>query len=243
MNIALIGYGKMGKTIEPIAKVRGHEIVLIIEKNNLSELNRINLKKVDVAIDFSTPNSARTNIMKAIDSGIPVISGTTGWLDHYSEVIAYCDKKKGSFLYASNFSLGVNLFFELNKKMTKIMKQYEQYEVDIHEIHHKEKKDSPSGTAISLAEQIIAENKSFTGWISNEISIENSIKIVSERKEKITGIHQVNYNSQMDSISIKHKTHSRKAFALGAVIAAEWIRNKNGCYSMYDVLFSKNINY
>ena len=239
MNIALIGYGKMGKTIETIAKIRGHKIVLIIEKKNLTELNRINLKKVDVAIDFSTPNSARTNIMKAIDSGIPVISGTTGWLDQYSEVIAYCDKKKGCFLYASNFSLGVNLFFELNKKMTEIMKQHEQYEVEVHEIHHKEKTDSPSGTAITLAEQIIAENKSFQRWSQNEISTEKSIKIISERKEKVTGIHQVNYNSQMDNISIKHKAHSRKAFALGAIIAAEWIKDKNGCYSMRDVLFSK----
>tara|TARA_Y100000385_G_scaffold291948_1_gene374459 strand:- start:4731 stop:5456 length:726 start_codon:yes stop_codon:yes gene_type:complete len=239
MKIALIGYGKMGKSIETIAQSRGHEIVLIIDQNKLIAPERFDLKKVDVAFDFSTPSSAKMNIMTAIDSGIPIISGTTGWMHQFSEVVAYCEEKQGSFLYASNFSLGVSLFFELNKKMTEIMRKYDQYEINVHEIHHKEKKDSPSGTAISLAEQIIAKNKSLHRWTSNDSVEKNSIKIVSERKEKVTGTHKVNYHCEMDSISIEHKAHSRKGFALGAVIAAEWIKDKKGCFSMSDVLFSK----
>ncbi len=239
MNIALIGYGKMGKAIEIVAQSRGHEIALIITKSNLTDLERINLKNVDVAIDFSIPSAAKKNIMNAINLGIPIISGTTGWQNQISDVEAYCKKKKGSFLYASNFSLGVNLFYELNKKMAEIMRKHDDYAIDIREIHHKEKIDIPSGTAISLAEQIIAKNKYINQWNSNQNFMKNSVNIDSIRKDNVVGTHQINYKSEIDNISIEHKAYSRNGFALGAIISAEWIINKNGCFSMTDVLFSE----
>ena len=238
MKIAILGYGKMGQIIEKIAKERGHKIILKINQNNLDQLNINNLKKADVVIDFSTPESARTNIIQSIDANTPIISGTTGWLDDYKEVKNYCIENKGTFLYASNFSLGVNLFFELNKNLAKLMKKHQQYQIDLTEIHHRQKLDTPSGTAISLAEQIITESEIKNKWTLESENSDEELKINAQRKGNIKGTHSVNYRSETDSISIKHEAHSRDGFALGAVIAAEWIISKIGVFSMRDVLSS-----
>lgn len=238
MKIAIVGYGKMGKAVEKIAIKRGHEISLKINQKNQEKLNKMNLSDADVVIDFSTPNSAKKNILIAIDSSTPAISGTTGWIDGLHDVCKYCLKKKSAFLHASNFSLGVNLFFELNKNLAKLMKTHVQYQIDLTEIHHIQKLDSPSGTAITLAEHIIAENKIKNKWTLNSKNKNNELKINAQRKENVMGTHQVTYNSDIDSISIKHEAHSRKGFALGAVVAAEWIQNKKGVFNMHDVLFS-----
>ena len=238
MKVAILGYGKMGQIIEKIALERGHNILLKINQNNIDELNIKNLRKVDVVIDFSTPESAKTNILLSIDANKPTISGTTGWLDDYKEVKDYCIKNNGTFLYASNFSLGVNLFFELNKNLAKLMNKYQKYQINLTEIHHSDKLDSPSGTAISLAEQIISESNIKNKWTVDSKNSDEELKIDVQRKGNITGTHSVNYKSEIDSISIIHEAHSRDGFALGAVIAAEWIINKKGVYSMHDVLFS-----
>lgn len=238
MKIALFGYGKMGKAIEEIALNRGHEIVLKISTQNQDQLTVENLDKADVAIDFSTPSAAMSNILIAIKSNTPIISGTTGWLDDYNQVSKYCIDKGSAFLYASNFSLGVNIFFELNKNLAQLMNTHQQYEIEITEIHHTEKIDSPSGTAISLAEQIISENDRKTCWALDKSNNEQQIIINAQREGMVPGTHIINYQSEIDTISIKHEAHSRKGFALGAVIAAEWIQNKKGVFSMRDVLFS-----
>lgn len=238
MKIAILGYGKMGQIIEKIAQERGHNIILKINQDNLYLLNINNLKKADVVIDFSTPESARTNIIQSIDANTPIVSGTTGWLDDYKEVKDYCIKNKGTFLYASNFSLGVNLFFELNKYLAKLMKKHQHYQIDLTEIHHSQKLDKPSGTAISLAEQIISESEIKNKWTLHSENLDEELNIDSQRIGNITGTHGVNYRSETDSISIKHEAHSRDGFALGAVIAAEWIISKIGVYSMSDVLSS-----
>ena len=238
MKVAILGYGKMGQIIEKIAQERGHNILLKINQHNIDELNIENLKKADVVIDFSTPESAKTNIILSIDANKPIISGTTGWLDDYKEVKDYCIKNDGAFLYASNFSLGVNLFFELNKNLAKLMKKHQQYQINLTEIHHSEKLDAPSGTAISLAEQIISESDIKNKWTINSENSDEELKIDAQRKGNITGTHSVNYKSETDSISIIHEAHSRNGFALGAIIAAEWIINKKGVFSMHDVLFS-----
>ena len=238
MKVAILGYGKMGQIIEKIALERGHNILLKINQHNIDELNIENLKKADVVIDFSTPESAKTNIILSIDANKPIISGTTGWLDDYKEVKDYCIKNDGAFLYASNFSLGVNLFFELNKNLAKLMKKHQQYQINLTEIHHSEKLDAPSGTAISLAEQIISESDIKNKWMINSENSDEELKIDAQRKGNITGTHSVNYKSETDSISIIHEAHSRNGFALGAIIAAEWIMSKKGVFSMHDVLFS-----
>ena len=238
MKVAILGYGKMGQIIEKIALKRGHNILLKINLNNIDELNIENLKKVDVVIDFSTPESAKTNIILSIDANIPIISGTTGWLDDYKEVKDYCIKNNGTFLYASNFSLGVNLFFELNKNLAKLMKKHKQYQINLTEIHHSEKLDVPSGTAISLAEQIISESYIKNKWTVNPKNSDEELKIDAHREGNIIGTHTVNYKSKTDSISIIHDAYSRDGFAIGAVIAAEWIISKKGVFSMHDVLFS-----
>lgn len=238
MKIALLGYGKMGRAIEKIALDRGHEIVLKIQKHNLKDLSFDKLQIADVAIDFSIPDSAKSNILLSIKANTPIISGTTGWLDNYDEVVQKCIEEKSAFLYASNFSLGVNLFFELNKRLAHLMQPYSQYNVNLTEIHHTEKLDAPSGTAISLAEQIITENNSKNDWTLDKQLSNDKIVITSERQGKVPGTHIINYESTIDSISIKHEAHSREGFALGAVIAAEWIQNKQGVFSMHDVLFS-----
>lgn len=230
MKIALLGYGKMGKVIEKIALSRGHEIVLRKDANHSFE----GLNQADVAIDFSTPESAVANISECLEQGIPVISGTTGWLDHYHKVAELCEQKNGSFIYGSNFSLGVNLFFEINKMVAKMMRRFAQYKVSMEETHHTEKKDAPSGTAISLAKDII-DNSDYSSWaLSNAKSDE--ILIDAKRIENVPGTHIVSYNSDEDSIEIKHTAHNREGFAFGAVLAAEWLQGKTGIFTMKDVL-------
>lgn len=230
MKIALLGYGRMGKEIEKIALQRGHEIVI---KTNIDDSFDINL--ADVAIDFSIPTSAYTNISNCINNNVPVISGTTGWLEKYEEAVDLCTEKKGAFIYASNFSLGVNIFFELNNQLAKMMHNLSDYNITMEEIHHTKKLDAPSGTAITLADGII-ENSSKSNWeLDGEIS-EKSIPIIAKRIPDVPGTHTVDYTSEVDSIEITHTAHSRKGFALGAVVAAEWIQNREGVFTMKDVL-------
>jgi 4-hydroxy-tetrahydrodipicolinate reductase len=230
MKIALLGYGRMGKEIEKIAISRGHEIV--IRKAADTE---IDITQADVAIDFSIPTSAFENITNCFKNGVPVVSGTTGWLDNYSKALDICEENKGAFIYASNFSVGVNIFFELNKQLAKMMSSIDNYDIAMEEIHHTKKLDAPSGTAITLAEGII-ENTSKENWDLDEASSENNIPIVAKRIPEVPGTHSVWYNSEVDSIEIKHTAHSRKGFALGAVVAAEWLLGKTGVFTMKDVL-------
>jgi 4-hydroxy-tetrahydrodipicolinate reductase len=230
MNIAILGYGKMGKEIEQISTERGHKIIYKIDKDSIIQ----DLNGVDVAINFSTPQSAFKNISNALNNSIPVICGTTGWLDNYNEVVKLSNKTNTSFLYSSNFSLGVNLFFELNKKLASIMKNHNQYKVSIEEIHHIEKLDKPSGTAIKIAEDIF-EKSGYKKWSFIEDE-ENVIKMKSRRTNNIPGTHVLKYSSEIDSIEIKHTAKNRKGFAMGAVIAAEWIINKKGVFEMEDVI-------
>ena len=230
MKIALLGYGRMGKEIEKIAISRGHTIVIRKKKEDI-----IDITKADVAIDFSVPNSAFENISNCINNNVPVISGTTGWLEKYNDILNLCVEKKGAFIYASNFSLGVNIFFELNKQLAKMMSALEDYDISMEEIHHTKKLDAPSGTAITLAEGII-EHSNKENWELEKVTSEKNIPIVAKRIPEIPGTHVVNYNSTVDAIEIKHTAHSREGFALGAVVAAEWILGKTGVFSMKDVL-------
>ncbi len=229
MNIALLGYGKMGKTIEKIAIDRGHTIVI---KTSLED--GYDITKADVAIDFSVPNAAFFNIVNCFKHGIPVISGTTGWLHNYDKTVEFCNKEEGAFLYASNFSLGVNIFFELNKTLSKLMERLPQYKISVEEIHHTQKLDAPSGTAITLANEII-KNSEYTSWTLDEPEAKE-LGITAKRIENVPGTHEISYESNVDSIQIKHTAHSREGFALGAIVAAEWIYGKKGVYTMKDVL-------
>jgi len=230
MKIALLGYGKMGKVIERIALERGHEIVL--KKSGKDSFK--GLENADVAIDFSIPDAAVTNISTCLNSNMPVISGTTGWLESYDKMVSLCEEKNGAFIYGSNFSLGVNIFFELNNQLAKIMSKFDQYKVAMEEIHHTQKLDAPSGTAITLAKGII-DNSDYSSW-ALENAKEDEILIDAKRIENVPGTHTVSYNSVVDSIEIKHTAHNREGFALGAVIAAEWILDKKGIFTMKDVL-------
>ena len=229
MKIGIIGYGKMGKAIEKVAIDRGH---LISFKTNNCDINLIN--DVDVTIEFSTPESAFTNIKNCIDTNVPVVSGTTGWLEDLDDIKKLCDKKNGSFLYASNFSLGANLFFELNKKLAHLMSDKNQYKTSIDETHHIHKLDRPSGTAITLADDIIS-NSRYKNW-ELDSSSKDKININSSREKEVNGVHKVVYSSENDIISIKHEALNRNGFALGAVISAEWLVNKKGCFSISDML-------
>lgn len=231
MNIALLGYGKMGKTIEQIAIKRGHNIVLTVDKDDKD----YDITKADVAIDFSIPTVAFNNISNCLNNNVPVISGTTGWLEHYNNAVALCNEKKGAFIYASNYSLGVNIFFELNKTLAKMMSTLKQYNVSMEEIHHTQKLDAPSGTAISLANDIIANNANYDQWKLDETS-EKTIPIVAKRIADVPGTHTVTYESEVDTITIEHIAHTREGFALGAVVAAEWLVGKTGVFTMNDVL-------
>ncbi|WP_299252201.1 4-hydroxy-tetrahydrodipicolinate reductase [uncultured Lacinutrix sp.] len=230
MKIALLGYGRMGKTIEAIALSRGHEIVI-----KTSETVTNDITKADIAIDFSVPSAAFGNISNCINNNIPVISGTTGWLEDYNKIIDLCEQKNGAFIYASNFSLGVNIFFELNKTLAKMMSALKDYNVDLEEIHHTQKLDAPSGTAISLAEDIVENHNQFNSWKldGNE---ENVLPITAKRIENVPGTHNITYTSEVDTIKIEHIAHSRQGFALGAVVAAEWLIGKTGVFTMKDVL-------
>ena len=230
MKIALLGYGKMGKVIERIALERGHTIVLKKSSNDTFE----GLENADVAIDFSVPDSAVSHITECLNNNIPVICGTTGWLNDYDKMVELCKTNNGSFIYGSNFSLGVNIFFELNDYLAKMTNNLKQYNVSMEEIHHTQKLDAPSGTAISLANGII-ENSEFTNWTLEEPK-NNEIHIEAKRIENVPGTHSVFYDSEVDQIEIKHTAHSREGFALGSVIAAEWLVGKKGVFTMKDVL-------
>lgn len=229
MKIALLGYGKMGKTIERIALERGHSVVIKADVNATYKIT-----DADVAIDFSVPEAAFNNISNCLDHGVPVVSGTTGWLQHYDKAVAHCQEKGGAFIYASNFSLGVNIFFELNKVLANLMVNQPQYDIAMEEIHHTQKLDAPSGTAISLANDIVTNSK-YAGWVLDTIK-QNQITIKAKRLEDVPGTHEVTYSSNVDTIQIKHTAHNRDGFALGAVVAAEWIIGKQGVFSMKDVL-------
>ncbi len=230
MKIALLGYGKMGKVIERIALERGHEIILKKDEHNTYD----GLSAADVAIDFSVPTAAVNNISNCFHANVPVVSGTTGWLEHFDEMVALCNEKQGGFISSSNFSLGVNIFFELNEYLAKIMSQFDSYKVTMEEIHHTQKLDAPSGTAISLAKGVI-ENSNYANWTLEEAKT-NEIHIEAKRIGDVPGTHTVTYDSIVDSIELKHTAHNREGFALGAVIAAEWLAGKKGIYSMKDVL-------
>lgn len=236
MNIALIGYGKMGKIIEQIAIERGHNVNLKIDLHNTHDFTAENLRQSDVAIEFTGPHSAYENLMTCLEAGIPIVCGSTGWLEQYEKVAEYCHKKEGAFLYASNFSVGVNIFFALNRALAGMMSNQENYDVSITEIHHTQKKDAPSGTAITLAEQILDNVKRKIKWVNEKTPSSADLFIESVREDPAPGTHSIIYKSSIDDIEIKHTAHNRNGFATGAVMAAEYLNGKKGVFSMKDVL-------
>lgn len=236
MKIALLGYGRMGKEIEKIALDRGHEIVLKIDDSNPHDLIDDNLKKADVAIDFSIPDAAYSNIKACFDADTPIVCGTTGWLDKFEEVISTSVKEKKGFFYASNFSIGVNVFFKINEYLARIMNKISGYQVSMEEIHHIHKLDAPSGTAITLANGVISEIENKKSWILDQPSTEEEIGIKAIREKEVPGTHSINYDSEVDSIDIKHTAKSRKGFALSAVLAAEYMNGRKGYHTMDDML-------
>ncbi len=236
MKIALIGYGKMGKEIEKIAEKKGHQIIFKFDVNNQNEFTAENLKKADVAIEFTQPDSAYENYIKCFEANIPVVSGTTGWLDKLPEIKLQCTKYGNTFFYASNFSIGVNLFFKLNKQLALLMNKSEGYDVIISETHHTEKKDAPSGTAITIAEDLISGFNKKTNWVKETAVNNTELVIRSYREGKVPGIHTVKYESDVDYIEITHSAKSRKGFAAGAVRAAEFTQKKSGFLTMDDLL-------
>ncbi len=236
MNIALIGYGKMGKEIEIIALHKGHTIVLKIDVDNVNTYTLDELKKADVAIEFSTPETAITNIYKCFDAGIPVVVGTTGWLNKLEEVKQKCAEKNQTIFYASNYSIGVNLFFKLNEYLAKLMGAFPNYNVTMEEIHHIHKLDAPSGTAISLANQVIEQIKSKNKWVNSATNNPNELSIISKRIDEVPGTHTVTYSSDVDEISMTHIAYNRTGFAMGAVVAAEFLIGKKGVFRMNDLM-------
>jgi 4-hydroxy-tetrahydrodipicolinate reductase len=236
MRIALIGYGKMGKMIEEIALERGHEIVLKIHIDNTDEFTQESVSKADVAIEFTGPDSAYENVKKCLDSGVATVSGSTGWNEKLTEIKEYCVQKNGSFLHTSNFSIGVNIFFEVNKLLAKLMNAQPDYEVTLKEIHHTAKLDAPSGTAVTLAEQILSNLTRKKLWVNRDAQNAEELSIISERIDPAPGTHFVKYTSEIDDIEIIHTAHNRKGFALGAVLAAEFIAGKKGVFTMQEVL-------
>ena len=236
MKIALIGYGKMGKAIESIALNKGHEIVLKIDIQNNQDFTEAAIQKADVAIEFTGPHSAFENVKKCIAWGVPVVSGSTGWLDQWAVIKDLCEEKNGTLIYSSNYSIGVNLFFELNKQLAQLMQPYNSYDVSMTEVHHTEKKDAPSGTAISLAEQILTHLGRKNKWVNGASANSNELVIQSERIDPAPGTHMVKYSSEVDDIEIIHTAHTRVGFASGAVLAAEFAFEKKGIFTMKDVL-------
>jgi len=238
MRIALSGYGKMGKAIEKEALEKGHEVVLKIGSKNINNLivSELESKEVEVIIDFSRPESAVDNIKTGLDAGIPVVCGTTGWLEKMDEIKAYCQSQNGTFLYASNFSIGVNLFFTLNKALAKMMNAHPEYKPYLEEIHHTQKLDAPSGTGITLANDLIQYYDHKTNWVKGEASKESDLAIISKRIDKVPGTHEIAWTSEIDTIEIKHTAHSRIGFVMGALLAAEWVQGKKGVFGMEDVL-------
>ncbi|TMI61382.1 MAG: 4-hydroxy-tetrahydrodipicolinate reductase [Bacteroidetes bacterium] len=236
MKLALIGYGKMGKAIEEIALQRGHQVILKIDIDNANEFTKENLVAVDAAIEFTSPHSAYENIKKLMQFGVPTVCGSTGWLEKIEEIHKLCKENQAAFLYASNFSVGVNIFFEVNKRLAALMAPHSDYELQLTEIHHTEKKDAPSGTAITLAEQILEVIPRKTKWANHISDNPEELEILSERIDPAPGTHKVKYSSGIDDIEIIHTAHTRKGFALGAVLAAEFLKGKKGIYGMKDVL-------
>ncbi len=235
MNIALFGYGKMGKEIEAIALKRGHNIILKIDKDNVDSITDADLKKADVVIEFSTPHTVLDNIKRCINAQVPVVVGTTGWYDSFEAIKKLCTQTNGSLFHATNFSLGVNLFFKVNTYLAELMNKYSDYEVSMEEIHHIHKLDKPSGTAITLAEQILKKIDKKTKW-SIDKKGEDILFIKDIREGEVPGTHIIKYQSEVDDIEIMHKAHNRKGFALGAVIAAEFLNGKKGIYTMSDII-------
>ena len=236
MKIALIGYGKMGHMIEDLALPRGHEIVLKIDETNIDQFTAEALRSADVAIEFTGPESAFDNVHRCLEWGVPVVSGSTGWNSRLGEMKAYCEEQNGSFLHASNFSIGVNIFFEVNKLLARLMAPHAEYEVHMKEIHHTQKKDAPSGTAVTLAEQVLAEIGRKKEWVNDTTTDPTQLAILSERIDPAPGTHEVTYTSAIDNIQIIHTAHSRKGFALGALLAAEYIHDKKGVFTIGQVL-------
>jgi 4-hydroxy-tetrahydrodipicolinate reductase len=236
MNIALIGYGKMGKSVQAIAEIRGHEIVCIVDENEGKKLENLLDQKIDIAIEFTQPDSAFDNLSFCLQHGIAVISGTTGWLDKYNAIRSVCLETSGTLLHASNFSLGVNIFFKLNNWLASVLNNFPDYKISIEEIHHVQKKDKPSGTAITLAENIIKTQEAYNGWTLNDKPAKGKIKIDSIRKDDVPGTHTVLYNGTVDQIALTHIANSREGFALGAVLVAEWIKDKKGVFTMNDFI-------
>jgi 4-hydroxy-tetrahydrodipicolinate reductase len=236
MRIALIGYGKMGRMIEETAIQRGHQVALKIDKDNEADFTKENLAAADVAIEFTAPDSAYANVKTCLDFGVPVVSGSTGWNQHLDDVKQQCLQRGGAFLHASNFSIGVNIFFEINKRLAQLMAAQPEYDVTIHEIHHTQKLDKPSGTAVTLAEGILQNHPRKTAWALENVAASDQLVITCERVDPAPGTHQVRYTSAVDDIEIMHTAHNRKGFALGAVLAAEFIHNKKGVFTMKDVL-------
>lgn len=241
MRIALLGYGKMGKMIERIAVSRGHQVVLVVDLDNQADCSVEQLRQADVAIEFTTPAVAVDNYKWCMDAGVPVVSGTTGWLDRWEEVVGYCREKGGGFFYASNFSIGVNIFFRLNKYLAKMMDNFRDYKIFIEETHHIHKLDAPSGTAITLAEGIIKNHSAYRSWklYQGEELGEDVLPVAAKRIGEVPGIHGVTYKSAVDEIEIRHSAFSREGFAQGAVFAAEFLLGKKGVYGMDDLLSDK----
>jgi len=238
MKIALIGYGKMGKAIEEIALEKGHEVPLKIDRDNQDDFNTANLNDIDVAIEFTTPDTCFANLKKLFEHQVPVVCGTTAWLDKKPEAEKICLENDTAFLYASNFSVGVNIFFELNKYLATIMNDYPAYNPSMEEIHHTAKLDAPSGTAVTLAEGLIEKLQRKNNWVNEATDSPDTLSIISKREDPTPGTHSISYDSAIDSIEIKHTAHTRKGFASGTLLAAEFLAGKKGIYTMQDVLFS-----
>ncbi len=236
MKIALIGYGKMGHMIEEIALERGHQVILKIHADNIAEFTAENMASADVAIEFTAPESAFENVKMCFKYGVPVVSGSTGWNDNLEEAKSICQKENGTFLHASNFSISVNIFFEVNKLLARLMAPQKGYDVSLKEVHHTQKKDAPSGTAVTLAEGVLEFAKTKEGWVNEETKSPDQLSIISERIDPAPGTHHVKWSSDIDDIEIIHTAHNRKGFALGAVLAAEFIHDKKGVFTMKDVL-------
>jgi len=236
MNIALIGYGKMGRSIEEIATQKGHTIIIRIDQDNYGEFTRDNLDGTDVAIEFTNPHSAYENIKKCLEFGVPVVSGSTGWTEKLEEAKKICLNNNGAFIYASNFSIGVNIFFEINKRLSTLMKNLPDYHILLEEIHHTQKKDAPSGTAITLAEEILEQITRKKKWVNTLSNNPEELEIISKRIDPAAGTHSVKYSSTVDEIEIIHTAHNRKGFASGAVLAAEFLYGRKGFFTMKDVL-------
>ena len=236
MKAALIGYGKMGREIEKILLERGHAVPVIIDINNLEDFNRENFSGIDVAIEFTAPNTAYDNIVKCLNFGVPVVCGTTAWLDRFQEVTELCKARNGAFFYASNYSIGVNIFFAVNKFLAKLMNGYPSYDVTVEEVHHTQKKDSPSGTAVTIAEDILANIDRKNKWTKETTTDPETLEVIGIRRSIGPGTHTVTWESEADRITIEHLAKGRQGFALGAVAAAEFLCGKTGVYSMNDLL-------